>query len=259
MEQTTYERALGRFYPYLSAIGEQVEIFKSYPIRVRTEQPIKYYEVGASNISQNGKIAVGKNDTLKEYANSTAFEKLHLRPGDIILPYRSKRLYMGLLLEPPSYPLVPNPGLIIIRSGSVELGKYLFTFLQHPFIHSYIESNIIHKADGKSILDIDKFRLLVIPFAADKERTRASEADRYYNYLMRISQLQKKFEYLATILSSGALAGEDNGIDTNYLGELDVHIKKLEEIFFLLEASPVYCSAIELLQSDFNIDKETRL
>ena len=259
MEQTTYERAIERFFPYVSGIESQAEIFKSYPVRVRKQQEIAYYEVGASNITQNGEITVAKNDRLKDHANKSAFEKLYLRPGDIILPYRTKRLLMGLFVEPSTHPLVPNPSLIIIRSGSVEQGKYLFACLQQPFIKSYIESNIIHKVNHSAILDIDRFRLLVIPAATDKTMSELLKVDRYRHYSKRILRLQEKFEHLTTLLSSEAISGEYQGIDETYLEDIEEHIGKLESIISLLEVSSTHSPAIDLLRSDFDTYKEINL
>lgn len=255
MEQTSYEQAIEHFFPYVSAIGDQIEIFKSYPIRVRTQEKIVYYEVGASNISENGELIINQNERLKESANVAAFEKLYLRPGDILLPYRSKKLHIGLYIES-SYPLIPNPSLMIIRSGSVTLGKYLSAYLSQPFVKSYIESNIIYKERGKSVLDLSKLQSMIIPVVTGKIDHALLAVGKYGHYAKRASKIYRNLEHLATLLSAEAIAGEYQSLDSMFFEYMDEYLGKLEEIVSSMEASTIHSPVIDMLRSDFT-DYET--
>ncbi len=250
MEQTSYEQAIEHFFPYVSAIGDQVEIFKSYPVRVRTQEKISYYEVGASNISEDGEVVVDKNESLKESANASAFEKLYLRPGDIILPYRSKKLHPGLYIES-SHPLIPNPSLIIIRSGSVELGKYFISCLHLPFIKSYIESSIIRKKKKSAILDLTKLQSLLIPVLTGKTNYALLAVEKYSHYARRVSKIHRQIDHIATLLSAEAIAGEYQSLDSMFFEYMDEHIEKLEGIVSSMEASAIHSPTIDMLRSDF--------
>lgn len=250
MEQTSYERALERYFPYVSRIGDQVEIFKSYPVRVRTQDKIAYYEVGASNISKNGAIIISQNENIKENANASAFEKLYLRPGDIILPYRSKQLHVGLYIES-SHPLIPNPSLIIIRSGSIELGRYFFSCILQPFIKSYIESNIIGREGRNSRLDLGKFRLLLIPVATEIVNDALLSIDKYHHYANKVSLIHRQLDHLAALLSTEVIAGKHQSLDSMFFDSMDEHIGKLEGIISSVEASIIHSPAIDMLRSNF--------
>ncbi len=249
MEQTTYERALEQFFPYVSAIGDQVEIFKSYPLRVRTQEKIDYYEVGASNIS-DGEVVVDKNESLKNSANATAFKKLYLHPGDIILPYRSKKLHPGLYIES-LHPLIPNPSLIIIRSGSVELGKYLIACLHQPFIKSYVESNLIRKKGKSALLSLNEFQSLLIPIVTEKTSHELLSVERYYHYTKRVAHMHMQLDHLTTRLSAEAIAGEYQSLDSMFFKYMDEHLGKLEGIVSTMKASEIHSPAIDMLHSDF--------
>ncbi len=250
MEQIAYENALERFFPYSSAIGNQVEIFKSYPIRVRTQEKIAYYEVGASNISEDGELIIDQNENLKESANAVAFEKLYLRPGDIILPYRSKKLHLGLYIES-AHPLIPNPSLIVIRSGSMELGKYFVTCLHQPFIKSYIESNIVCKEGKHTILDLNKLQSLVVPAAIGNMIYSLLSVEKYSHYAKRVSKIHRQLDELATLLSAEAIAGEYQSLEKVFFDYMDEHLKKMEGIVSSMEASTIHSPAIDMLRSDF--------
>lgn len=250
MEQTAYEQAIEHFFPYVSAIGDQVEIFKSYPLRVRTQEKIAYYEVGASNISENGEVSVEKNESLKKSANATAFEKLYLRPGDIILPYRSKKIHLGLYIESP-YTLIPNPSLIIIRSGSIKLGKYLYAFLRQSFVKSYVESNIIQKERGKPLLDLSKLQSMTIPIATTEIEEALLDVEKYSRYAKRASQIHRNLQNLTTLLSAEAIAGEYQSLDPMFFEYMDEHLKKMEGIVSTMEASTIHSSTIDMLRSNF--------
>jgi len=250
MERMTYEGALQQFFPYVSKIGDQAKIFKSYPVRVRTQKKISYYEVGASNITENGEIVISENTTIRESANITAFEKLYLRPGDIILPHRSKKLHLGLYMDSP-LPFIPNSSLIVIRSGSVENGRYLLACLQLPFIKSYIESYMIDKRGDTTVFDLEKLQTLTIPVATKKTKTAIFEVDRYTSYAKRASKLHKKLENITIQLLAEAIAGEYESLDDMFFEYMDEHLKKIEGIVDSVEASFIHSSAIDLLRSDF--------
>ncbi len=250
MEQTSYEQAIEHFFPYVSAIGDQVEIFKSYPVRVRTQEKIAYYEVGASNISENGEIIISQNENVKENANASAFEKLYLRPGDIILPYRSKQLQLGLYIGS-SHPLIPNPSLIIIRSGSIELGRYFFSCILQPFIKSYIESNIIGREGRNSRLNLGKFRLLLVPVATEKVKNALLSIDKYHHYAKKASLIHRQFDHLAALLSTDAIAGKYQSLDSMFFDSMDEHIGKLGGVISSVEASIIHTPAIDMLRSNF--------
>ncbi|HIP19017.1 MAG TPA: hypothetical protein EYG78_06760 [Sulfurovum sp.] len=250
MEQMAYERAMEQFFPYVSAIGDQAEIFKSYPVRVRTQEKIAYYEVGASNIAEDGELIIDQNENLKESANAVAFEKLYLRPGDIILPYRSKKIHLGLYIES-AHPLMPNPSLIIIRSGSVELGRYFFSCLNQPFIKSYIESSMIGKNGKNTMLDINKFKSLIIPTATGETIYSLHSIEKYNHYAKRVSAIHKQLDHTTTLLSAEAIAGEYHSLEKTFFEHMDKHIGKLEGIVSSMEASAIHSTAINMLRSDF--------
>jgi len=175
---------------------------------------------------------------------------LYLRPGDIILPYRSKKLHLGLYIES-LHPLIPNPSLIIIRSGSVALGKYLIACLHQPFIKSYIESSLIVKKEKHFLLDLQRLQSLLIPMATEKINTAMLDVERYSHYAKRASAIYKKLDHTATLLSSEALAGEYQILDDMFFEHMDEPLTKLEDIVSSIEVSLIHSPAINMLRSDF--------
>jgi hypothetical protein len=134
-----YEKQMKQHFDTLTTIKDVSQsVFNAYPVRVRTQQPIVYYEIGARNIDENGEIVLLDEDMSKERANISAYEAQVLQEGDIIIPFRNKRLHAGLYIGSDT-PMVPNPSLLVIRSGSLSIGRYLLVCLQQPFIIGYLE------------------------------------------------------------------------------------------------------------------------
>ncbi len=246
-----YESLLQRIYSKTRDIKHQCnEIFRGYPVRVRTQKAIDYYEIGASNLKQDGNIVMSDNHKIRHHANESAFNQQYLRTGDIVIPYRSSRLSMGLFLEPKLYPLIPNPGLIVLRTGSKEKGRYLFTCLQQPFIKSYLESTI-SKSNGGAILDMDELRTLMLPLATSKILTEMMEIEKYRYLLNRLSKLHSKFDQMTLLLSSKVITEEYESTDQIFLKDIEEQIGKLERLLSSLDVFPIHSSATDLLQSNF--------
>jgi len=134
-----YKKQMEQNFGTLTTIREITQcIFNAYPVRVRTQEPMTYYEIGARNIDVSGDIVILPEDVPKESANITAYEAQVLQRGDIIIPFRNRKLRAGLFMGS-DIPFVPNPSLLVIRSGSLLIGKYLLICLQQPFIIGYLE------------------------------------------------------------------------------------------------------------------------
>ena len=246
-----YESLLQRIFSKTTDIKHQCnEIFKGYPVRVRTQKAINYYEIGASNLKRDGNIIISEDHKIRHHANESAFNQQYLRTGDIVIPYRSSKLIMGLFLEPKLYPLIPNPGLIILRTGSKERGRYLFTCLQQPFIKSYLESTIL-KNNAGAILDMDELSTLMIPLATNKILTEMTEIEKYRHLLNKLSILHSKFDQTTLLLSSEIIAGEHKSVDQKFFKAIEEQTVKLEKLLSSLDLFPVHSPATNLLQSNF--------
>ena len=151
-----YEKQMKQHFDTLTTIKDVSQsVFNAYPVRVRTQQPIAYYEIGARNIDENGEIVLLDEDMPKERANISAYEAQVLQEGDIIIPFRNKRLHAGLYIGSDT-PMVPNPSLLVIRSGSLSIGRYLLVCLQQPFIIGYLEylAQVTGKMEIESVLNL---------------------------------------------------------------------------------------------------------
>jgi hypothetical protein len=151
-----YEKQMKQHFDTLTTIKDVSQsVFNAYPVRVRTQQPIAYYEIGARNIDENGEIVLLDEDMSKERANISAYEAQMLQEGDIIIPFRNKRLHTGLYIISDT-PMVPNPSLLVIRSGSLSIGRYLLVCLQQPFIIGYLEylAQVTGKVEIESVLNL---------------------------------------------------------------------------------------------------------
>ncbi|MEA3503254.1 MAG: hypothetical protein U9R47_10795, partial [Actinomycetota bacterium] len=154
-----YHRHMKLMFGSLTTIGELSQtIFKAYPVRVRTQQTIDYYEIGARNIEKDGEIVLLDDDTPRKSANESAYEAQVLVTGDIIISFRAKRLKMGIY-RGSEFPLIPNPALMVVRSKSMLDGAYMAICLRQPFIKSYLE----YLAQRMGKLEIDDVAALAIP------------------------------------------------------------------------------------------------
>ncbi len=250
MEQTSYEQAIEQFFTYVSAIGDQAEIFKSYPVRVRTQKEIAYYEVGASNINADGELIIKENTPLRHTANATAFEKLCLKAGDIVLPYRSKILQAGLY-HSSDYPMIPNPALIVIRCEEIALGKFILACLQLPFIRSYVERHLISKDSKHAILDIAKFRELVIPATVEKSTYALLDVEKYKHYATRASEINTELTKLSIDLSAEAISGEYKSMPVIYFKQIEAHLHQIESILDTMSQIMIDSPASKMLLSNF--------
>ena len=229
MDKTSYERALRRTFPYLSRIGDYAEIFRSYPLRVRSQQEIEYYEIGSANISPLGEIEIGKDDILRSKANTTAFEKLRLRSGDIVLPYRSKRLQPGLYRYC-AHPLVPNPGLVVIRSGSLERGIHLMACLALPLVKTYIETELISKEGKLHKLKFDALQSLLIPAIEEKALPAILDIDAQRELYRQAGTIQIKLEEIVTQEKMDLLLDRYRPMDENTLDQIREHLDRIRNI-----------------------------
>ena len=187
--ELNYEKQMEEHFGTLTTIKKITKnIFKAYPVRVRTQEPVTYYEIGARNIDENGDVVILGEDTIKESANTAAYEAQVLREGDIIIPFRNKKLHAGLF-KGSDLPMVPNPSLMVIRSESLLIGKYLLLCLQQPFIISYLE----YLAQDTGKLEIEDVVKLAIP-------TISIDLKKRMDKLEKITAIRKQQEHITQSL-----------------------------------------------------------
>lgn len=156
-----YENKVASLFTYLSTtIASGFEVFSASPVRVREQKEFSYFEIGASNISNNGIIIVNKVDKMKKSANETSFKRQHLRVGDVIVAFRSKPKF-GVILLTPEIPLVANTSMLIIRTNSTVNGANLCTYLNQSYVCNYLKDLI--SIEDKKILSVEILEQLLIP------------------------------------------------------------------------------------------------
>ena len=229
-----YEEQMQRHFSETTTISEVADsVFRAYPVRVRTQQNVIYFEIGARNIDKNGNIVPLQSDRAMTSANKTAYEAQRLCEGDIIIPYRNKHFRVALY-RGSRYAFLPNPSLYVIRSGSLMIGEYILLCLQQPFIESYLSSLVSEK--GK--LEIEDISDLIIPALTENVEKRLNELDR----------LKKRREQAEEI--SGRLLEFEKSIQpTLMFGELDAFSsetdRKLVALDRTLEALKALVSELE--------------
>ena len=220
-----YERQMRQNFDTLTTVGKLSQsIFKAYPLRVRTQQSITYYEIGARNITEDGEIVLLDEDLPKESANITAYEAQVLQAGDIIIPFRSKRVHAGLY-GGSDVPMVPNPALLVVRSGSLLMGRYLSICLQQPFIAGYLEQ----LAQRSRKVELEDVANLMIPAMGEDFEEQVDGLDRIAEtrrHLEAITQLIRSHE---TAFGPQVLAGRMS-CDFERLDHLGVLLDETEEL-----------------------------
>lgn len=224
-----YEEQIRRHFSEITTISELADsVFRAYPVRVRTQQNVIYFEIGARNIDKNGNIVLLNSDRAMTSANKTAYEAQRLCEGDIIIPYRNKH-FRAALYRGSRYAFLPNPSLYVIRSGSLMIGEYILLCLQQPFIESYLSSLV--SAKGK--LEIEDISELIIPVPPDDIETRLHE----------INGLRQRREQAEEI--AGRLLEFEKSIQPAMMfEELDTHTSEIDRKLVALDRTLEVLKAI---------------
>ena len=247
-----YQQQMKLEFGNLTTIGKMSKtIFKAYPVRVRGQKPINYYEIGARNIKKDGEIALLDSDTPRESANATAYEAQVLVAGDIIIPFRAKNLQVGIY-RGSVFPMIPNPSLMVIRSKSMLDGVYMAICLSQPFIRGYLEYLAQHI--GK--LGIDDVAALAIPALN-------IDLDYQTNNLFEITRMRHRFEQIAKNLKhyeetlQAELLGGNASHEQEKLDTLNTLLDEAEDISQLLNTSAPANKSIAMLSTNFKdfVDK----
>jgi len=225
-----YEKQMKQNFATLTTIKNMSQnVFNAYPLRVRTQQPITYYEIGARNIDKNGEIVLLDKDMPKEKANITAYETQVLQDGDIIIPFRNKQLHAGLYIGS-DVPMIPNPSLLIIRSGSLSIGRYLLICLQQPFIAGYLE--FLAEATGK--VEIESVLNLAIPDIDINFEKRMDKLEKITTMRKQQERITQNFKMYEEMLS------------TQFLGKTEVYSReRLHTLNILLEETEILSQSLK--------------
>ncbi len=247
-----YHRHMKLMFGNLTTVGELSQtIFKAYPVRVRTQQAINYYEIGARNIDKDGEIVLLDDDTPRKSANNSAFEAQVLVAGDIVIPFRTKRLKVGIY-RGSGFQMIPNPSLMVIRSKSMLDGAYMAICLRQPFIRGYLE--YLAQRTGK--LEIDDVAALAIPalnIDLDYQMNNLFEITRKRH---RLEQISKDLKHYEETLQAELLGGRAS-YDQEKLDTLNTLLDEAEDISQLLNTSAPANENIAMLSKDFKdlVDK----
>jgi len=241
-----YQRHMQLKFKNLTTIGEMSKsIFKAYPARVRTQESVDYYEIGARNIDKDGEIVLLDSDTPRKSANTSAYEAQVLVAGDIVIPFRAKKLKVGIYRHS-GFPLVPNPSLMVIRSESMLDGAYMAICLRQPFIRGYLD----YLAERTGKLEIDDVAALAIPaFNID--------LDYQPNKLFSITMMRRRIEQIAQDLNhyeetlQAELLEERASYDEENLSAFNTLLDEAKEISQLLDASAPTDESIAMLRTNF--------
>ena len=247
-----YQQQMKLKFENLTTIGKMSKsIFKAYPVRVRGQKLINYYEIGARNIKKDGEIILLDSDTLRESANTAAYDAQVLVAGDIIIPFRSKNLQVGIY-RGSGVPMIPNPSLLVIRSESMLDGAYIAVCLRQPFIRGYLEY-LAHRT-GK--LEVDDIATLAIPAIG-------TDFDNHINKLYEITKMRHRLEQVVKDINhyeetlQSELLGRTIHYDQNELDSFNILLDEAEEISQFLNTSTLPNESIAMLCTDFKdfVDK----
>jgi len=255
LDISNYQEQMKLKFENLTTIGKMSKsIFKAYPVRMRGQKPINYYEIGARNIKKDGEIILLDSDTLRESANTAAYDAQVLVVGDIIIPFRSKSFQVGIYRGSGVH-MIPNPSLVVIRSESMLEGAYIAACLRQPFIRGYLE----YLAHGTGKLEVDDVASLDIPAIG-------TDFDNHLNKLYEITKMRHRLEQIVKDINhheetlQSELLGRTIHYDQNDQKELDafnILLDEAEEISQLLNTSTPPNESITMLRTDFKdfVDK----
>ncbi len=241
-----YQRHMKLMFRSLTTIGEMSKsIFKAYPARVRTQESVDYYEIGARNIDKDGEIVLLDSDTPRKSANTSAYEAQVLVAGDIVIPFRAKRLKVGIY-RGSGFPLVPNPSLMVIRSGSILDGAYMAICLRQPFIRGYLD----YLAERTGKLEIDDVAALAIPAFSFDFDYQPNNLFKITKMRYRLEQITEELNHYEETLKAYLLAGRVS-YDQENLNEFNKLLDETERVNQRLNDSAPASENITMLGRDF--------
>ena len=104
-----------------------IEVFRSTQVTLRTiDENLKYKEITI------GQLPIIGNAKRKQGANPKTIARQTLQAGDVLISARSKLEKVGLVRDRDlrgNMPTVAMNGMIIIHSGSEELGYFIKSYL----------------------------------------------------------------------------------------------------------------------------------
>ncbi len=120
-----------------------IEIRKSAQVRIKTQEPVQYYEISASDISSEGKLSIDESN-LKDKANIGSLENQRLMVGDVLLTIRIKFKQVKIVTEEVlshGLPVVAAKGIVILRTKNIEKAKFLKFYLERDEIKTFINNH----------------------------------------------------------------------------------------------------------------------
>ena len=247
-----YQQQMKLKFENLTTIGKMSKsIFRAYPVRMRGQKPINYYEIGARNIKNDGEIILLDSDTLRESANTAAYDAQVLVVGDIIIPFRSKSFQVGIY-RGSGVPMIPNPSLLVIRGESMLEGVYIAACLRQPFIRGYLEY-LAHRTGKLEVDDVATLAIPAIGIDSDNDLNKLYEITKMRH---RLEQVVKDINHYEETLQAELLRSTIH-YDQNELDSFNILIDEAEEISQLLNDSTPPNESITMLRTDFKdfVDK----
>ena len=137
-----------------------IHVFRSAQVTLRKiDDNLEYREISI------GKLHHPDSKKIKTGANPTSLKKQALQAGDVLISARSKLGKVGLIRErdlSKRIPTVAMNGIIIIRSGSEELGYFIKSYLESEEVQDYVNNDPRTVKNGKRVITTDI--ILELPF-----------------------------------------------------------------------------------------------
>jgi len=146
-------------------------IAKVSNVRVRECSVKDYYELGVSDINDDGVLTIPANPKKHKPANHSAIESQRLHVNDIIFGYRGKMGKVGVVAKEFEMPVVTHSGMIrivIADNRSEETSRYIQAYLSSKLVRTYLNS-MLDDRNQKKTLDVEVVAHLPIPYFDEME------------------------------------------------------------------------------------------
>lgn len=181
---------------------EGIKVFRSAQVSLTNPDPdLVFYEVSAA-FAPNGNTQKKK----KKGANSKTLINQTLKVGDVLISARTKLKKVTLIedkLLNKEIPTVAMNGVIIIRTGNINLGQFIKYYLELPEVQDYINNDPRTSKKGKRIIPIKLISELQFPniFKNDFQAF-----VKHNNYFESISSKAQSINIILNILTDLQLA-----------------------------------------------------
>ncbi len=196
-----------------------IKVFRSTQVTLRNiDKKLMYREITI------GQLPITRSAKDKQGANKKTVARQTLQAGDVLISARSRLGKVGLIQDrdlKDNIPTVAMNGMIIIRSGSEELGYFIKSYLESSKVQESVNNDPRTIQKGKRVITTDIILELPFPKIIENDFSTLKEYNEFFDSIRTQSiGLQAKISILCNLhlskLSSQEITNTDSHIPNEW-------------------------------------------